>query len=149
MFHLNNPNISMMDNAQIDQTIKTAVHGSAHVRLNDKFELQPSAYYLMQGVQQEMVFGSLLRIDFTDQNSIGSRGIDILIGSHYRLGDAIIPSVTLNIANYQLCFSYDVNISDMKVASNNKGGLEICLRLLSKNPFTKPTHSLKRGDERI
>jgi len=59
----------------------------------------------------------------------------ILFGGHYRTGDAFIPSVMIEMANYAIGISYDVNISSLKTVSSGKGGVEIVLRYINPNPF--------------
>jgi len=59
----------------------------------------------------------------------------ISFGGHIRVGDAFIPSVLLEIANFGLGISYDVNISGLKKVSYGKGGFEISLRYINPSPF--------------
>ena len=59
----------------------------------------------------------------------------VAVGAHYRVGDAIIPSMWLEVGNFALGVSYDVNISNLRTASNARGGMEISLRFINPNPF--------------
>ena len=65
------------------------------------------------------------------------KGSALSIGGHFRIGDAFIPSVLLEIANFAVGMSYDINVSSLKVASSSKGGFEISLRYTNPNPFLK------------
>jgi hypothetical protein len=44
-----------------------------------------------------------------------------------RTGDALIPVIGLDYNEWNLGISYDVNTSDLKRASNSRGGYEIAL----------------------
>lgn len=48
-------------------------------------------------------------------------------GSWFRLGDAVIPYVGLEFSDFRLGATYDVNISNLKTASQSRGGIEISL----------------------
>jgi len=99
--------------------------------------LVPSAVVLFQGPAKEVNFGVLFRYMLKE----GSRytGIykesAISIGSHYRVGDAIIPSFLLEIGSYAIGIGYDINISKLKAASLSRGGMELSIRYISPNPF--------------
>ena len=43
----------------------------------------------------------------------------------------------LEVANFAVGMSYDINVSSLKVASSGKGGFEISLRYTNPNPFEK------------
>ena len=58
-----------------------------------------------------------------------------MVGTHLRFKDAFIPSVQLEVAEYTLGFSYDMNVSGLKSATSGKGGFEISLRYGNPNPF--------------
>ena len=60
----------------------------------------------------------------------------IAVGTLYRVGDAAIPSVLIEVGSFALGVSYDVNISGLNSVSNGKGGIEIVLRFVNPNPFS-------------
>ena len=51
------------------------------------------------------------------------------IGAHYRTGDAIIASVSIEFGRFAIGYSYDINISKLKKVSTGRGGSEITLRM--------------------
>nr|HRO18570.1 type IX secretion system membrane protein PorP/SprF [Ferruginibacter sp.] len=53
------------------------------------------------------------------------RPTNVYIGSWMRLNDAIIPYVGLEVGGLRIGASYDVNVSSLKAATNNRGGSEI------------------------
>jgi hypothetical protein len=57
-----------------------------------------------------------------------AEGSNFYIGAYYRTHqDAVILSTGIDFKNLQLGLSYDINMSDLSVASNSKGGVEISL----------------------
>lgn len=48
-------------------------------------------------------------------------------GSWFRLGDAVIPYIGLEFSDFRLGVTYDVNISNLKTASQSRGGIELSL----------------------
>jgi len=48
-------------------------------------------------------------------------------GLHYRVKDAIIPSIAMNYNKFRIGLSYDINLSSLRTASNSKGGAEISI----------------------
>jgi hypothetical protein len=61
----------------------------------------------------------------------------VAIGGYARFGDAFIPAFTLEIANFVLGISYDVNMSDLKTSTGGQGGLEVSLKFVNPNPFIR------------
>ena len=59
----------------------------------------------------------------------------ISFGTHYRVGDAIIPSVLFEIGSYAIGIGYDVNISQLRAATSSRGGMEFSIRYINPNPF--------------
>lgn len=54
--------------------------------------------------------------------------IAIFAGGQFRYKDAFIPAVGFEVFKmFLFSFSYDVNVSQLHVASNRKGGMELAL----------------------
>ena len=49
------------------------------------------------------------------------------LGGYLRWNDAIIPVVKLDYEPFSIAFSYDMNISQLRTASQGRGGFEISL----------------------
>ncbi len=49
------------------------------------------------------------------------------LGAYYRLSDAVIPVIKLEARPVSIAVSYDANTSQLKAASNGRGGFEISL----------------------
>ena len=150
MHHVNTPNMSLVEGLQDDAKIKYVAHASGWVKMADRLALLPSFYYLKQGPHSEVVTGALVRVEVQPRAKYGKlNGFDILLGSQYRVGDALIPTAAFRVNNYELRISYDVNVSSLTTASQYMGGLEVGLIFRTPNPFTGNRISLRMGDQRI
>ena len=99
--------------------------------------LIPSIIYMQQGPLKEINAGILIRYAIKEETRYTGllKETAFFFGAYYRFGDAIIPTVMFEIANYAIGLSYDINVSGLKTASNGQGGFEISLRFINPNPF--------------
>lgn len=99
--------------------------------------LAPSAVVLLQGPSKEINLGLLIRYMLKEGSKYTGiyKESAISFGTHYRVGDAIVPSVLLEVGSYAIGIGYDVNISKLKAATLSRGGMEISLRYVNPNPF--------------
>ena len=94
--------------------------------------------YSVQGPYNEFVGGimitKVLDTYFEEPTHLLSAGI------YMRWGDAIIPVVKLETRPLSICFSYDINVSQLSSASNGQGAFEMSL---SYQKFFEHTSSSK------
>jgi hypothetical protein len=66
-------------------------------------------------------------------------------GFWYRLNDAVIPYIGLEVQNFRFGFSYDVNTSSLQTASNSRGGTEMSVIYVHKpgDPLLKKNNCPK------
>jgi type IX secretion system PorP/SprF family membrane protein len=97
----------------------------------------PSVMFQFQGPQKEIVFGLLAKYYLKDDSRYTGfiRKSSIGIGASYRYKDALIPTVLLEMGQYAIGFSYDLNLSGLTKVSTMRGGPEIMIRFNSANPF--------------
>ena len=89
-------------------------------RANSKLVLNPSLLYSRQGKSTEFLFGSGINYRMNNNTSLISQ-------LFYRWNDAVIPAFGINYNSFTLVVNYDINHSDLNVASNYKGGFEFSL----------------------
>jgi type IX secretion system PorP/SprF family membrane protein len=119
---------------------KYVIHGDMIKSLGKThIAIAPSFLVQMQGPSREILFGALVKHSikgnskYTGKNRRSSLGY----GAYYRVGDAVIFSAVLELAErYAIILGYDVNISSLKTASSRRGGFEIGLK------YTKPRAAL-------
>lgn len=84
--------------------------------------------YSKQGPYQEAIAGGLYSRKAGDE-SIPT--FTLHMGMFYRYKDALIPTVKMDYYPFSFGFSYDINVSQLQTASNNRGGLETSLSYIS------------------
>ncbi len=106
-------------------------HGGGSFMLGDQFSISPSALYMNQSASQEIVFGTAFGMNFTQgsryRRTNSEDNTSLYIGSWYRWEDAIIFMMGVDFKGFRFGFSYDINISPLKQASNSQGGIELAL----------------------
>ena len=100
--------------------------GSAGVRtaMGDLSYLTINADVSIQGPFKEWIGGAMF------SRKIGDEEVpDYMIhaGAYLRWNDAIIPVVKLDYNPFSIAFSYDMNISELRTASQGRGGFELSL----------------------
>lgn len=98
-----------------------------------KVAILPSVIYLRQATASEITLGTHIRYRFKNPTKVtgvkSETGINI--GVYYRLNDAIIPQINLDMGKYAIGVAYDLNISKYKQVSKLNGGFEIYLKFMS------------------
>jgi type IX secretion system PorP/SprF family membrane protein len=128
MYHLNQPKESFLGVDNITVPTRITVHGGGYFPSASSGQTwYVSALYSRQATATELVFGGALELSAsTDDN----KPVNVYIGAWSRLNnvsDALIPYVGLDYGSFNLGLTYDVNISDFKVATQTRGGMEISL----------------------
>lgn len=105
--------------------------------------LVPSVLYQRQGPSQEIIVGTMIKYLLKEDSKYTGfvKGAAVSLGGHYRAKDAFIVSSLIEMANYAIGLSYDVNTSSLKEASSGRGGFEICLKYVNPSPFLYQSHA--------
>jgi len=94
-------------------------HIGSRVNITETIYLIPKMLYMQQDKFSEMTFAVDMGIYLKPSETY------VLGGLTFRNRDAFILSVGAKKANYIAKISYDINLSKLAVASNNKGGVEL------------------------
>lgn len=135
-FHINKPEQKFHQGGGVRQEMRFVFHSNGRVDFKGtKWSLRPSAYYMMQGTANELVFGTMMRYRIKNgtkiTNFFSESGLGF--GVHYRLKDAIIPQLYYDLGDIFIGVSYDVNVSKYTAASKYNGGFEVTLRYANMN----------------
>ncbi|PCH87194.1 MAG: hypothetical protein COB88_06120 [Flavobacteriales bacterium] len=136
-FHFNKPRQGFYADEEL--YAKLVFHGGMYIGFkNSNTALLPSILVMKQGAPIEANLGGMLRFRIKEEAKYTGliKESAILFGCHYRVGDAIIPSFSFEWANYAIGINYDINVSELKVATAGRGGFEISVRYINPNPFT-------------
>ncbi len=136
MYHINQPIQSFYNNSDAKLLRKLVCHLNGQIKLIDKQAfLLPQFIYFMQGPYQEMDAGLLFKYIIGVDNASELVYVDkwtssaVYLGGQYRFKDAFVACAAFELQKSLLIgFSYDINISKLRVASDFRGGMEITLR---------------------
>ena len=133
MYHINRPKVSYKDkNWYLGGRL--TLHGGGTIPVSDLLSVNLSAIHQVQSKASETVLGGAVSL-------LANGDIDnptsVYVGSWMRFGDAIIPYVGLEFGGLRIGASYDVNISDLKAATGNRGGSEFSLIYIKKPAESK------------
>lgn len=132
LYHLSRPQDPFLGKGDDKRLpMRMNIHGGLKIKMNPKFNLTPQFIYIRQGNAYETVVG------LYGQYRLPSYS-DLLFGATYRFNDAIAPFVGFHLGDFTLGLSYDINVSDLKVASQSKGGLEISLSFIRHKKIRDP-----------
>ena len=123
-FHLNTPNNSFRENDNVRLPIKNNFFGRVKYEYLINITLIPEVFLSKQGASNELLLGF--------KSQVKSEKVKVMPLVYYRVKDAIIIGLGVEKNNLIANVSYDINISDLDVASNNKGGVEFSIIYLWK-----------------
>lgn len=124
-YHILKPRQSFDDNnAYVRLRTKWSGNLGVKTQFTNQMGMVIHANYSNQSPYQELIFGGLFSYRMTDQFA---QQFTFYAGTFYRWKDAFIPTVKIDYKTYSVTFSYDVNTSGLKTASNSMGGFEISL----------------------
>jgi len=136
--HINKPQQSFSKISPTYLEPRFSFHGSAEIRTQYNLTFMPSYIYMRQGKYNETAFGGMIR--FIMQNPVLQA---FYFGSWYRFNDASILKVGVDIFNFNIGLSYDLNNSKLATASNGEGGLELSLIYIFKfHRIVVPNHKV-------
>lgn len=121
VYHLTRPKESFLKD-DVRLANRFTVHGGLRIKLNEVFYLTPNYIYQFQNKAQEINFGSAVEFHLK-----GKETTILSVGGWYRLIDAPIASASIEYKKLRAGVSYDFTTSDLKPATNSRGGFEITL----------------------
>jgi len=129
LFHLKRPQVGFYDGHTITLNRKLALNAGLSTPTGEKDRFIIYADYFKQFGERfapvgisSMQAGVMLSHDFFgDEQQIITGGV------LYRMNDAVIPVIQLQLFNFMVGMSYDVNIDKLATASKYRGGLELVL----------------------
>jgi type IX secretion system PorP/SprF family membrane protein len=123
MYHINRPQQQFTGAYYILNT-RTTIHGGGYFAFGVNATLHLSGLLSLQAGATETVLGGAVQMI---ANPEAYKPTSLYVGSWVRLKDALIPYIGIEKGDLRLGFSYDVNTSNFKLASQNRGGMEISL----------------------
>lgn len=141
LYHINRPKETFVGGNYFVQP-RTTIHGGGYTPIGGNKTLHGSFIHQRQASSSETVLGGALSVNLNGEEE---RPTEIYAGLWYRLNDAVIPYIGVEIQNLRVGFTYDVNTSPLRTASNTRGGTEISLIYVHKpgDPLLKKNNCPK------
>lgn len=137
VYHVNRPKQKFLGyNEQLYR--KYVIHGDATIAMaSTNVALVPSFVFQFQGPSKEILLGMNTRFTLKEDSKYTGfiKQSAFSIGAAYRNLDAIILNAQMEIGQYAIGLSYDLNTSKLTTASAGRGGPEIFIRFVTPNPF--------------
>ena len=133
--HLNRANQSFSNEGEDLLYSRYTAHAGGEFKLTDRFGLVPGVILMSQGPSFQVNTGT--NVKFLLDNGRNSDNQSFQVGLWTRISnrldssvltDALILSTRFDYQNFALGFSYDLNTSDLKVATDGNGGFELSLQ---------------------
>jgi type IX secretion system PorP/SprF family membrane protein len=124
--HITNPTIKSVT-GNIDGFISPRISLNAGINApsGERGHIMAFTDMFIQNGNRQLLTGFLYGINIVDYDNSDP---DIFyVGSFMRWGDALIPVVKMGFNHFTVGVSYDINISQLHVASNWRGGLEMSI----------------------
>jgi len=123
IYHINKPKVNFKDKNWYLSS-RSTVHAGGTFPLSDVLSLNVSVIQQFQNKTSETVLGGAFSFN---ANGDKDNPTNIYLGSWLRLKDAVIPYLGLEIGGLRIGASYDINTSDLKAATGNRGGSEFSI----------------------
>ena len=136
LYHVTRPRQQFTDTGYFVLNPRITLQAGGFLPVGEQLTLHLSALHSMQAGAHETVVGGAMQIPAGDPET-QENPVSFFAGVWYRLNDAFIPYVGLDYNSFSLGVTYDVNTSDLKTASNSRGGIEISLIYIKKPAGSK------------
>lgn len=129
LFHFNYPKETIIGSDQGRLPMRKVFHGGGKIILTEKFFLMPNLLVMTHKKAQDFIEGANLayRLPKNPANiHFAYAGLEFR-NEIKRNNDAVIGIIGVQFKRMNVGVSYDVNVSDLQAATNNRGGFEVSL----------------------
>ena len=123
--HLNKPRNSFYRDATTQLNPKYVFSAGVKWVIDDYSYFTVQADHSQQGTQKETIAGGLY--SFIPGQFVDNANCTLHVGGFLRWKDAFIPVVKVDMRSLSVALSYDVNVSQLRTASQSRGGFELSL----------------------
>lgn len=120
--HLNRPTNSFYRNEAAALNPKWVFSGGVKLNVNDQAFFNIQADHSQQGGASETIGGAMYGYKFGDPED---PDYVLHLGAFLRFKDALIPAIKIDYQPFSIGLSYDVNVSQLRTASQGRGGFEL------------------------
>lgn len=123
--HFNRPKNSFYKDPTVELNPKWVFSTGFRFGLNETSFFTIQADYSKQGSYNETIGGAMYSYNIGDD--YGNPLYTLHMGAFLRWKDAFIPVVKLDYHPFSVALSYDINVSELKTASQGRGGMELSI----------------------
>lgn len=127
--HFNRPKNSFYQRPDIELNPKWVFSAGVRFSISEESYLTLQADHSMQGFAKETIGGAMYSLKIG--NNYEKPDYAVSFGGFLRLQDAFIPVIKLNYNPFSIAISYDLNVSELKTASQGQGGMELSVTYVS------------------
>jgi type IX secretion system PorP/SprF family membrane protein len=124
LYNITKPAQSFFNESSISLDRRWSFNLGGQHPLGDKTDLLPAVHYMTQGTFKSFIAGTSIKYTLQD-NKLTYRAI--YAGGWFRYGDAAFISIGMDYDEWFVGLSYDINTSNLKPASNYRGGFELAV----------------------
>lgn len=131
IFHLNRPDQSFSNTGDIRLFIRYSPYLLANQQINEIVDVFGNVNFQFQGPYQEWLAALGGRV-YIDRTPGAQKSVALSCGYRFNedFGDAVFPAVEVQIDRIYGSFSYDINLSEFRVATLRRGGPEFTIRYI-------------------
>ena len=122
LFNLTTPEIGFQGGPGSPLDTRSVFHVITQFPVGEKLDVLPMVQYMAQGKFRELNIGGSVRHILLDRYGLTRA---VRLGAYYRAADAGNLYAGLEYDDWTFGISYDINLSDLEPASNNRGALEL------------------------
>jgi type IX secretion system PorP/SprF family membrane protein len=130
VFNITRPPQSFFAKDDIRLFKKYTFHGQGQFKTGAKTDLLPAFQIMQQHNYTEILLGASLKYILIERKGVYEA---VRAGVWLRSGDAVILSAGYDYKQFNFGLSYDINYSNLRPASNGRGGLEFAIIYVVKN----------------
>ena len=134
LYHINRPK-QEFTGADYLLNPRATFHAGGYFPLNTMSIIHFSGLFSTQAKANESLLGGAVEFRVGEPDEVSPTSF--YAGGWMRFGDAIIPYIGLEYNDFRFGVTYDINTSDLKTASQSRGGIEISLIYINRPPGSK------------
>ena len=139
-YHANEPDQSFLEGKDAVLHNRWTIHGGGGWAPTPKTRIYLSGLYMQQAGASEWVGGGA--VGFVINNDPMDASL-FYVGSWYRVNDALNPYIGLELKTLHIGLSYDINVSNLRAASDYRGGAELSVIYVFQKQTARPINCPK------
>jgi type IX secretion system PorP/SprF family membrane protein len=134
LYNITRPRQSFFNNDQIRLDRRLNFNIGSQLKMSEKVDLLPAVLLMGQGTYREFIVGTSVKYILNPKRT-NYRAV--YAGGWARTRDAGFVSIGMDYDNWYVGLSYDINYSNLRPASNGRGGFELAVIYIIRDVLPK------------